>query len=268
MTLSLADAPAFLRLMKHYVLDYTNRNDQSQTPAIMEADYVLRMGDYFVRGRDTEYHAATAKQMEQFPNLCLTVHEIATSGERLVMRFSEHGRSRAHDNRGCAWSGIGLYKWNGKKLVMNHVEQDYLARKRQLRTGIPDLVDHPALSPWNTAAEAPDLDAESVVKTWLESGALAQTPGVLLDDQWTGIAASPLVAQSHVEINDFFSCGKAVAFHLTQHGGLIPEDDVVGEAGTPVRLHMAGLVHVENDEVRRGRIVRNRLDLIRSLGRA
>lgn len=268
MMLSLADAPAFLRLMKHYVLDYTNRNDQSQTPAIMEADYLLRMGDHFVRGRDTEYHAATAKQMEQFPNLCLTVHEIATSGERLVMRFSEHGRSRLHGDRGCAWGGIGLYAWNGSKLVSNHVEQDYLARKRQLRTGVPDLVDHPALSPWNTVAEAPDAEAEAVVKAWLDTGALADTPGVLLDDQWTGIPASPLVAQSRVEINDFFSCGKAVAFHLTQHGGLIPDADVTGEAGTPVRLHMAGLVHVEDGRVKRGRIIRNRLELARSLGRA
>ncbi len=267
MTLSLADAPAFLRLMKRYVLDYTNCNDQSQTPVIMEADYVLRMGDHFVRGRDTDYHAATAKQMEQFPNLALTVHEIATSGERLVMRFSEHGRSRAHGDRGSVWGGIGLYKWNGTKLVMNHVEQDYVARKRQLRTGIPDLVDHPALSPWNTDAQAPDVEAEAIVKVWLDSGALAKTPGVLLDDQWTGIPASPLVAQSHVEINDFFSCGNAVAFHLTQHGGLIPDADVVGEAGAPVRLHMAGLVHVEDGVVARGRIIRNRLDLARSLGR-
>ena len=133
MTLSVADGPAFLRLMKHYVLDYTNRNDQSQTPAIMAPDYLLRMGDHVVRGRDTEYHAATARQMDQFPNLCLTVHEIATSGERLVMRFSEHGRSRLHENRGCAWGGIGLYAWNGTRLVSNHVEQDYMARKRQLR---------------------------------------------------------------------------------------------------------------------------------------
>ena len=186
MSLSVADGPAFLRLMKHYVLDYTNRNDQSQTPAIMEPDYVLRMGDELVCGRDTQYHAATARQMAQFPNLCLTVHEIATSGERLVMRFSEHGRSRNHEGRGCAWGGIGLYAWNGSKLVSNHVEQDYLARKRQLRSGIPDLVDHPALAPWNVEAEPPDPEAEEIVRQWLSSGTLAATVDVLVDDQASG----------------------------------------------------------------------------------
>jgi hypothetical protein len=71
MTLTTADGPAFIRLMKHYVIDYTNRNDQSQTAAIMEPDYLLRMGEHRVQGRDTAYHAATAKQMDQFPNLCM-----------------------------------------------------------------------------------------------------------------------------------------------------------------------------------------------------
>lgn len=267
MTLSVADGPAFLRLMKHYVLDYTNRNDQSQTPSIMEPDYLLRMGDHFVRGRDGDYHAATAKQMDQFPHLCLTVHEIATSGERLVMRFSEHGRSRLHGDRGCAWGGIGLYAWNGSKLVSNHVEQDYMARKRQLRTGVSDLVDHPALCPWNVPAQSPQPEAEAVVRAWLDSGALAHTTDVLLDDQWTGASASPLVEQSHVELNDIFSCGPSVAFHLTQHGGLIPDGDVPGKVGMPVHLNMAGLVHVAQGRVASGRIIRNRLELSRTLGR-
>jgi hypothetical protein len=267
MNLTVADGPAFVRLMKHYVLDYTNRNDQSQTPAIMEPDYLLRMGDHHVRGRDGEYHAATAKQMDQFPNLCLTVHEIATSGERLVMRFSEHGRSRLHDDGACAWGGIGLYAWNGSKLVANHVEQDYMARRRQLGTGVPDRVDHPALAPWNTRAEAPDADAEAAVRLWLESGALAATPGILVDDQWTGAAVSPLIEQSHVEINDFFSCGRTVAFHLAQHGALIPDANVAGAAGTPVHLHMAGMVHVEGGRVASGRIIRNRLELARRLAK-
>jgi hypothetical protein len=263
MTLTVADGPAFVRLMKHYVLDYTNRNDQSQTPAIMESDYLLRMGEHRLRGRDTEYHAATAKQMNQFPHLCLTVHEIVTSGQRLVMRFSEHGSSRLHDNRLCAWGGIGLYEWNGSKLVSNHVEQDYMARRRQLRTGVPDQVDHPALAPWNVVARAADARAEAVARKWLDSGLLAATPGVLVDDHWASPTPSPLVAQSHVTLNDFFSCGSTIAFHLTQHGSLIPDEEVIGPAGAAVKLHMAGLVHVVQGEVASGRIIRNRLDLAR-----
>lgn len=267
MSLGVEDGPRFIALMKHYVIDYTNRNDQSQTAAIMEDDYLLRMGEHFVRGRDSEYHAATAKQMQQFPGLGLTVHEIATSGDRLVMRFSEHGESRVHEGRACAWGGIGLYKWNGSRLTANHVEQDYMARRRQLASETPDKVDHPALSPWTTAARAPDAGAEAIVLDWLNGGALAATPGVLVDDQWTGRSVSPLIAQSHVELNDFFSCGRTVAFHLAQHGALIPDEDVIGTAGEPAFLHLAGIVHVEDGRVASGRIVRNRLELARRLSR-
>lgn len=268
MNLTTADGPAFIRLMKHYVIDYTNRNDQSQTAAIMEPDYVLRMGEHVVEGRDTAYHAATAKQMDQFPNLGLTVHEIATSGARLVMRFSEHGASRLHDDRRCAWGGIGLYAWNGTRLVRNWVEQDYLSRRRQLGAGRPHRVDHPAVAPWNTVAEAPDSRAESIVRAWLEDGGIARTPAVLLDDSWSGAEVSPLIDQSRIELNDFFSCGGTVAFHLTQHGALLPDEEVQGEKGRPAFLHMAGIVHVQDDRVASGRIIRNRLELARRLARA
>jgi hypothetical protein len=268
MTLTTAHGPAFLALMRHYVIDYTNRNDQSQTPAIMEPDYVLRMGEHVVSGRDTAYHAATAKQMAQFPGLGLTVHEIATSGERLVMRFSEHGASQLHGGARCAWGGIGLYAWNGRKLVSNMVEQDYLSRRRQLRDGVPHRVDHPAIAPWNMIAEAPDEAAEAAVTAWLDSGALAHTPEVLLDDQWTGETVSPLIDQSRIEVNDLFSCGATVAFHITQHGALVPDEEVAGPAGRPAFLHMAGIVHVADGHVRSGRIIRNRLDLARRLAKA
>ncbi len=268
MTLSTADGPAFVRLMKHYVIDYTNRNDQSQTVHIMEPDYELRMGDHRLQGRDGPYHAATAKQMDQFPNLCLTVHEIVSSGERLAMRFSEHGASRLHDGRRCAWGGIGLYAWNGSKLVSNRVEQDYFSRRRQLRTGEPLPVDHPALAPWNESAAAPDPAAEAIVRAWLESGALANTPGVLLDDEWAGAAVSPLIDQIHVEIEDLFSCGNAVAFHVAQHGRFVPDAELAGPAGTATHLHMAGMVRVENGVVATGRIIRNRLELSRRLSAA
>ena len=267
MSFSVADCPAFIRLMKHYVIDYTNRNDQSQTSVIMEADYVLRMGEHVVEGRDTAYYRATAKQMDQFPDLGLTVHEIATSGERLVMRFSEHGASRLHHGALCAWGGIGLYAWNGNKLISNWVEQDYLSRRRQLNHDSPQSVDHPAIAPWNTIAEAPDRVAEVITRHWLESGDLARTPGVLVDDQWTGARVGPLIEQSHVVLNDFFSCGQTVAFHLTQHGRLLPDEEVKGEEGTPAFIHMAGIVHVEDGGVASGRIIRNRLDLSRRLAR-
>ena len=265
MTLGTEDGPAFVRLMKHYVIDYTNRNDQSETIHIMEPDYELRMGDHILRGRDSEYHAATAKQMDQFPNLCLTVHKIITSGVRLAMRFSEHGSSRLHHGRQCAWGGIGLYAWNGRKLIRNFVEQDYLSRRRQLATGHALPVDHPAISPWNQTAAAPSDPAEAVVRAWLEGGQVAHTPGVLLDDEWAGMKVSPLIEQSLIEINDLFACGDEVAFHITQHGHFLPDDEIQGPEGATTYLHMAGIVAVEAGKVVAGRVIRNRLELLRRL---
>jgi hypothetical protein len=261
--LSVEHGPAFVALMRHYVVDYTNRHDQNETESIMEPDYVLRMGDHVVLGRDDAYRAATAKQLKQFPGLMLTVHEVVTSGERLAMRFSEHGASRSHGGRPCSWGGIGLYSWNGRRLVSNIVEQDYFSRREQLAAGRANAVESPALAPWDTDAQAPDHIAESITHAWLESGSVAATPGVLLDDQWTSNRAAPLIDQRSIELNDLFSCGASVAFHATQHGTLRLDDTKEGGAATPAFVHMAGLVHVRGGRVVSGRVIRNRLDLVR-----
>jgi predicted ester cyclase len=261
--LSVEDGPAFVALMRHYVVDYTNRHDQSETESIMEPDYVLRMGDHVVLGRDDAYRAATASQLEQFPGLTLTVHEIVTSGERLAMRFSEHGASRSHGGRLCSWGGIGLYSWNGRRLVSNFVEQDYFSRREQLAAGRANPVESPALAPWDTDARAPEPIAERITRAWLDCGAVAATPGVLLDDQWISKHAAPLIDQRSIELNDLFSCGASVAFHATQHGTLRLDDTKEAGSATPAFLHMAGLVHIRDGRVAAGRVIRNRLDLVR-----
>ena len=258
-------AASFVRLMRRYVFDYTNCGDQAVTRELMEPDYELFMGDHAVRGRDIDYHAATAKQMTQFPGLGLTVHEIATSGQRLVMRFSEHGASQAHDGKLCAWGGIGLYAWNGEKLVRNFVEQDYWSRRRQLAGGAANPVEGPAIAAWTTPGRPSDAGAEASVLEWLALGRLATTDGVLLDDQWFTGDASPLIEQDGIEVDDIFSCGTTVAFHAKQKGAFVPGDDLPGVAGTPAYLHMSGLVHVSDQRVTRGRIIRNRIDLARRL---
>lgn len=254
----------FLPLMRRYVIDYTNRHDPSVTEQLMEPDYELRMGEHHVQGRDGAYARATAKQMQQFPGLALTVHEIATSGDRLVMRFSEHGASSRHEGRECAWGGIGLYAWNGSRLMRNFVEQDYFSRRRQL-AGAPGPVESPAIAPWDTMTAAADANAEAVVRAWLDGGRLACTDGVLLDDQWYMGAAEPLIEQARIEIDDLFSCGSTIAFHIAQHGGLIPCEGLEGAPGTPSFLHMSGIVHVVGGRVASGTVIRNRLDLARRL---
>ncbi len=265
--IGVADGPAFLRLMKRYVVDYTNSHDQSQTETIMEPDYLLRMGEHQVLVRDGAYAAATRRQMDQFPGLGLTVHEIWTSGERLAMRFSEHGASLRHSGARAAWGGIGLYSWNGTRLTANNVEQDYLSRAEQLASGGTALgVEPPATAPWDTPIAAPNAAAEAVVRVWLEEGRLAETEGVLCDDAWAGVAMPRIVDQTSITINDLFSCGDTVAFHVGQHG-LLTADFAPDPAdiGQDVTLHMAGIVHLRDGRVAHGRIIRNRLDLQRAL---
>lgn len=256
------EAGAFVRLMRRYCLDYVNRHDQQVTRDIMVEDYLLRMGDHLVRGRDTEYFAATGKQMAQFPGLMLTVHEIATSGDRLMMRFSEHGR-RAKDGALCVWGGIGLYRWDGARLTANNVEQDYWSRQRQIRDGLPDLVDHPHVAPWDIDGQAADPGAEAVVRAWLDQGDLGGTEGVWCDDAWRGRANMQAIVSAATIVNDLFSVGPQVAFHITQNG-LSANDIPDLPPGSPVRLHAAGIVHVANGSVVSGRVIRNRLDMVRT----
>jgi hypothetical protein len=265
--LSVQSGPAaFVQLMKIYVVDYTNSHDQTQTARIMDPDYTLRMGSSVVSGRDTEYANATRRQMDQFPGLCLTVHEIHTSEDRLVMRFSEHGASNRHQGARAAWGGIGLYRWNGSRLKTNIVEQDYLSRAEQLASGDPRPLEAPAISPWDTPASQPDAHSEAVARNFIFAGQIALSPDVQCDDARAGARMPVIVKQESVTVNDLFSCGTAVAFHISQHGALLEDfAERAADIGRKVTLHMAGILHVANDRVYAGRIIRNRLELRRSL---
>jgi hypothetical protein len=247
----------FVALMRRYVNDYTNRHDVSVCAEIMAPDYTLRMGPHVLAGRDEHYIPASRKQFAQFPGLCLTVHEIVTDGDRLAMRFSEHGRSVHHDGRAAVWGGLGLYRWDGAVLVENYVEQDYLARRRQLATGVPATVEPPALAPWDTEAVAADPEAEAVVRAWLDDPG-----GVTVDGD-----ADALLAQPSAQVDDLFSAGPHVAFRVTRTGtyagGLEEVDAAV--VGSPATLHLVGLVSVADGRVGGGRIVVDRLGLVRSL---
>lgn len=263
-----SDGEPFVALMRRYVTDYTNRHDTGVCAAIMEPDYTLHMGPHLVEGRDDVYIPAAQKQFTQFPGLCLTVHEIVTNGERLAMRFSEHGRSVRHDGRGAAWNGLGLYRWNGRRLVENLVEQDYLARRRQLATGVPAAVGAPALAPWDTVAEPADPAAEAVVRRWISDG--LPDGAVVVDDG----DPAPVLHAATSDVDDLFSAGRHVAFRLTRRGryagGLGPDAGIDDAAltGSAATLHLVGLVSVDDGRVSGGHVVRDRLGLARAVAAA
>lgn len=255
-------ADPFVALMRRYVVDYTNSQDLAVCDEIMEPDYVLRMGPHEVAGRDDAYKPATRRQLEQFPGLGLTVHDVVSNGDRLALLFSEHGASVRHDGALAAWRGIGLYAWNGARLTANRVEQDYLARRRQLADGVPDPVPPPALAPWDTAAREPDAAVEKVAAAWAEQGAPA-VGDVVLDD---GRRHADLVDAEDVVVDDLFTAGDRAALHVTVHGtyrGGLPDLDE--RVGTPATLHAAALVTVADGRVVAGQVVRDRLGLAKAL---
>ena len=251
-------------LMRRYVVDYTNRHDTSVCAEIMEPDYTLRMGPHVIAGRDEAYIPAAQTQFTQFPGLGLTVHEIVTNGDRLAMRFSEHGASARHGGAVAVWRGLGLYAWNGTRLVSNMVEQDYFARRRQLGTGVPDPVEPPAAAPWDTAAEPADPSAEAVVRAWIAAGRPGGT--ARCDDG----SAAPLLDDVEQSVDDLFSAGLRVAFRLTERGryrGGLDGVDAPADRwhGAEAALHLVGLVTVAGGRVVDGRIVSDRLGLARAL---
>jgi len=175
----------FVALMRRYCVDYTARHDLSVCDQIMSPGYTLHMGGHDVAGRDKAYKPAAAAQFGQFPGLMLTVNQIACSGDRLVLSFTEHGASSRH-GAVAAWAGIGLYRWDGERLIENFVEQDYYSRRAQLAGGTALPVEASAIAPWDTQPAAADSHAERIVRELLERGDLMQTEGVVFDDEWTG----------------------------------------------------------------------------------
>lgn len=260
----------FIALMRRYVIDYTMRHDPSICTEIMEPDYTLRMGDHILNGRDDKYIPAATVQFRQYPGLCLTVHDIVTNGDRLAMRFSEHGAAQENNGVNASWRGIGLYRWNGSKLLENHVEQDYLTRRRQLRGEIAtQSVDSPAIAPWDTTATPSDPDAEKVVREWIAAG--MHGGSVVVDDH----SAGPHLHEPETSVDLMFSCGSTVAFRLRRNGiyiGGLPEApigiDTVNSDGNRVTLHVVGLVTVRAGNVDTGHLVTDRLGLTRALARA
>lgn len=263
----------FVALMRRYTHAYTNLQNFAACDDIMVPGYTLHMGTYDLSGRDSHYKPATQRQFDQFPGLCLTINEIVTNGDRLCMRFSEHGASVRHNGARAVWSGIGLYKWDGERLLENFVEQDYWGRRLQLVSGRPGAVEAPAIAPWDTEPQPANEENEAVVRSLLESGGLADAPGVAFDDRWHPDSATPatrVIEPGNVAFNDLFSAGDRVAFHITQHGRLLADfshgrADRVGET---VMLHMVGLLRVENGAVVSGRVVRDRIGLYRRLERS
>ena len=256
----------FVGVLRRYVVDYLVCQNPAVCAQIMEPDYVLHMGGTDLGPRDEVYVPAVVRQLEQFPGLGMTVHEIVFAEDRLAMRFSQHGASTRHTGREASWGGIGLYRWNGTRLTSNYAIEDYWSRRRQLADGTPEPVESPAVAPWDVQPGVPDGTAEADIIDWVRGGAQTnEGDRVWFDDEGVGPTRSPLDVHTTV-VDEVFSASGRVAFHVTQQGtyrgGLdVPESSV----GRDATLYSVGVVHRDAQGHLRGRVIRECAALIRAL---
>lgn len=260
----------FVALMRRYCIDYTNAHVQSVCDEIMASDYQVT-----ISGRTltlAEYHDAVSAAFRRYPTLMLTVHEMILAGDRLAMRFSEHGAVGRSRLAIAAWPGIALYQWNGARLVRCRVEQDFLGRDEQSESGQTEPMPAPHPDPWATTQDREPSDvAERAVKQWLarvsaEPGGLFAAPALRLLE--SGDGSSPLLDDQRVVVDDLFSAGDHVAAAVTVHGvylGGLPNlgaNDPIGRRG---QVSATLLAKVDNAEVVHVKLVRDRWGLIRRL---
>lgn len=243
-----------VQLLRRWVVDYFNRHDPAAAREFVAPDYALRIGDHVFAGRDEQWLPAVQQQMDLFPGLGMTVHQVLAGGDRVAAWFSEHGASAG---RVACWSGVAIYYGDGERLTGCVAQEDYTTRQRQLKSGLADPVEPPAAAPWDTVPLPPDPQAEDAVRRWLAQSWPVATPGVRCDDDH--ITGVPLQFDVRgCEFTELFSSGPDVAFHVQQtgryRGGLAGMAASDGE----VLLHCNGIVRLEDGAVRGGRVIRDR----------
>jgi hypothetical protein len=243
------DLHPLAKLLRRYAFAYTAAHDFAVCREIMVEDYVLRMGEHEIKGRDENYIPATEKQYRQFPGLGFTVHELVLGEDRAALRFTEHGRSVLHGGY-ASWSGISLYRWDGDALAECRVEQDYYARREQQRSGVPDPVAAPGMDPWVIPAGQPDARTERTVRDWLARGGLSDAPIGKLDNERCAPPRRILLSRGETTVLDLFTAGNRAAFHVIHNGlyaGGLPNSDC--HRGAEISVYATGIATVDGDSV-------------------
>ena len=253
-------------LLRGFATDFLASHDGAEVERIMDPAYRLSIGGFLLDGRDDSYFPATAAQLAQFPGLSVTVHDAVIGTEHVAMRFTEHGASLRDAGRIAAWGGVTLFRIAGSRLAEGWAEEDYFARKRQLKSGVCDPISAPGAAPWDQQASPSDRATDTAVRAWLaRPDALLSTVVEEIVIGGPGFAA--LIEPGGITLNALFTAGPRAAFHVdlvgTYRGGFDEvERAMVGEA---VTLHLAGLVDVANGAVVRAQISGDRLGLQRTL---
>lgn len=256
------------RLLRGFAVDFLTAHNPAAAEWVMDPAYCLSIGGHEFDGRDGSYLPATLAQLEQFPGLCVTVHDVILGEDAAAMRFTEHGVSIRNPGHAAAWGGITLFRIGNGRLRHGWAEEDYLARKRQLKTGVCDPVLLPQPAPWDQPVLPPSADTEAAARRFLAM------PGALLERHNVDTICSggppfgQLIVPTNVTVNTLFTAGRRAAFHVACHGayaGGFP-DIALELTGQPIMLLMAGMMTIdEHGTVSHVQVSADRLGLHRAL---
>jgi predicted ester cyclase len=253
-----------VQLMRRWVVDYFNSHDASTAHDFIAADYSLEIGDYVFAGRDEQWLPAVAQQMQTFPGMGMTIHQVVSTHDKVAAYFSEHGTS---NGRTAVWSGVGIYRSDGQVLTGCIAQEDYMTRQRQLKSGMCDPVESPSPNPWDTVILPANPQAESVVCECLLQAWPSAIPGVRCDDEH--ITDAKLVFEvTSLEFTEIFSSGDDVAFHVRQTGIYTSGFAGLNACDVPMVLNCNGIVKVAEGKIISGRVIRDRLGLKARLQKA
>lgn len=262
------EIPALADRLRRYCFAYTAAHDPSVCDAIMIEDYALHMGEFEIRGRDDNYKPAALKQYRQFPGLGMSVHDLLVTPERAALHFSEYGRSVLTGTI-AAWSGISMYHWDGDRLTDCRVEQDYFARRTQLRSGRPNPILPPAHDPWAVPIEEPEPNVEQTLREWLAAGGLATLEIGSLDDERVAPPARIVLDRPAYEILDCFSGTERAVFHATARGIVAAWAGAARDLlGKPALVYYSGIVRISDGNVTEARVISDRLAVERRIAAA
>ena len=255
------------QLLRGFAVDFLTCHNVAAVETIMEPDYALSIGGFLLNGRDDNYLPATAAQLEQFPGLCVTVHDTVIRPDAVAMRFTEHGASNRHGGRLSTWGGVTLFRIRNGRLHQGWAEEDYFARKRQLAGGGCDVVKAPAPAPWDAPCEDPNAQVEALAAAWLVNHSSWADTSRIDEISAEGPRFADLVALDGVKINQLFSAGNRGGFHLSctgaYTGGFADIDPA--RIGQNVTLRLAGIFDVAGGQISRIQVTADRLGLHRSL---
>jgi hypothetical protein len=256
-----AKSQTSLQLMKRWVVNYFNQHSDAAAREFIAPDYKLEIGDVVFAGRDDQWLPAVQQQFKLFPSLSMTVHQAIAGDGWAAAWFSEHGAS---DGKAACWSGVAIYRNDGVQLTRCIAQEDYFTRHRQMKSGVCDALEAPAVAPWDMPQMAPNAAAMLVVENWLQGSWPPAQSEVRCDDEHITLVPLQFKVQS-VLIDELHASGNDVVFHARQTGVYI--DGLNGMASNQDNkvLHCNGIVKVHEGQVVSGRVIRDRVGLKASL---